>query len=67
VTKVYGCTSEALEEKYWVVGSANTNITCDKIEYNEPRGQGDLHYCDVFVGNKIIRVFEPTEIEFERD
>ena len=36
-----------------------------KIEYNEPRGEGDAHYCDVHMSNgKMRRVFRPDNIDF---
>ena len=61
--KVYGCTSEALEEDYYVLGDGVYG--CDRIEYHEPKGTGDRHYCDVYKDKKVYRIFEPTKIEFE--
>jgi hypothetical protein len=38
------------------------------IEYHEPRGEGDQHYCDVnYVGGKTLRIFRPDSIVFEED
>ncbi len=36
-----------------------------RIEYHEPKWQGDSHYCDVFRDGEKLRVFYPDEITFE--
>lgn len=66
VTMVYGCTSEALEEEYYIVDSKSP-YGCDKIEYHQPMGEGDRHYVDVYRGKTVYRLFNPTKIEFEVD
>ena len=56
VTKLYTTDSEAT----WEVGKS-----CIKIEYHEPRGDGDAHYCDIsLMDGKMIRVFRPDDIVF---
>ena len=38
---------------------------CKKIEYHPPRGEGDRHYVDIYLGNKkITRVFDISAIDF---
>jgi len=64
VTIVYGCTSEALEEDYYIVGSQNPSFACDRIDYHMPQGEGDRHYVDIYKNDRIIRIFNPTKIEF---
>lgn len=39
----------------------------DKIEYHEPKGEGDKHYCDVYREDVVNRVFEPKEVIFKRE
>ena len=39
----------------------------DKIEYHEPKGEGDKHYCDVYRENVVNRVFEPKEVICKRE
>ena len=35
------------------------------IEYHEPSGEGDAHYCDVgFKGGTVKRIFRPDTVEF---
>lgn len=39
---------------------------CKRIEYHQPGGEGDAHYCDVehWYGG-VTRIFRPDIIEFE--
>lgn len=41
------------------------NIT--KIEEYRPRGEGDKWYYDVFIDNKVVRLFNFFEVTFETD
>lgn len=65
VTMVYGCTNEALEEEYYVVGDGSYG--CESIEYHQPMGEGDRHYVDVVIKDTVIRLFNPTKIEFIKE
>ena len=39
-----------------------------KIEYHEPVGNGDCHYCDIyFEGGTISRVFNLNEVVFKEE
>ncbi len=39
-----------------------------KIEYHEPRGGGDKHYCDVFMENgSVMREFNLNTIIFKKE
>lgn len=41
---------------------------CESIEYHEPQGDGDAHYCDVkFSDGRNTRVFRPDEVEFQEE
>ena len=36
------------------------------IQYHEPQGEGDQHYCDIYLSDGIMkRVFRPESISFE--
>ena len=37
-------------------------VICNKIEYHEPTNSSNLHYCDIYKENIIIRVFNPLKI-----
>jgi hypothetical protein len=42
------------------------NVT--KIDYHEPLGNGDVHYCDVHHSDGVVqRIFRPDFIEFEKE
>ena len=44
------------------------NDDVDRIEYHEPQGEGDAHYCDVYYTNGYeYRVFKPDSILFSND
>ena len=45
--------------------SKSVGRTCDKIEYHEPRGDGDRHYCDITIGVETTRVFNLSEVCFK--
>ena len=40
------------------------NIT--KIQEYRPKGEGDKWYYDVFINDKIVRLFDFTQVTFER-
>lgn len=51
---------------WWLNKEVDEGITVTRIEYHEPRGEGDAHYCDVYMNNgKMRRVFRPDNIDFE--
>lgn len=64
VTKYYG----EGNEDYWTTDTkkASNTYLCDKINYHEPRGEGDSHYCDIYKGENFTRLFSPSKIEFEK-
>lgn len=38
------------------------------INYHEPLGEGDAHFCDVlYSDNKLVRVFRPESVTFTDD
>lgn len=36
-----------------------------KIEYHEPRGEGDAHYVDAYTDTKMFRHFRPDTLIFD--
>lgn len=39
----------------------------EKIEYHEPAGPGDQHYCDIYMKDgSVKRVFNLNEINFDK-
>ena len=51
-----------------VVEYAVGKFSVERIEYHEPQGEGDAHYCDVyFQGIRVMRVFRPDFIDFKGD
>ena len=41
--------------------------TVECIEYHQPMGDGDAHYCDILhTDGKITRFFRPDEIVFDK-
>lgn len=50
------------EDYYSAVVGKNDVIS---IEYHEPKGEGDKHYCDIEHESGIRRVFNICSIEFE--
>lgn len=39
-----------------------------RIDYHEPKGEGDQHYADVYLEDgRMLREFRPTTIEFGKD
>ena len=41
-------------------------VGVERIEYHEPQGEGDSHYCDMSSqGIRVIRVFRPDFIRFK--
>lgn len=52
-------------ENWWVGKEVGIDHTVTKIEYHQPAGEGDAHYCDVHIGNGTVRrVFRPDNIDF---
>ncbi len=45
----------------YVVGLGNVT----RIRYHEPQGEGDKHYCDVYINDEIIREFKLDHVVFE--
>lgn len=45
---------------------SNANGACSKIEYHEPKGEGDAHFCDCYgFDGTIDRLFRPDSITFK--
>lgn len=57
------------EYENWYVGKdIRGDQIVTKIEYHEPHGEGDAHYCDVYMSNGgMRRVFRPDNIDFRGD
>jgi len=49
----------------WFVGKdCNAGVVVSSIDYHEPSGEGDAHYCDVnFSNGSVRRVFRPDTID----
>jgi hypothetical protein len=42
------------------------NGSIDAIDYHEPMGEGDAHYCDItYTNGKTDRVFNLNSVEFD--
>ena len=39
-------------------------LSCTKIEYHNPMGNGDRHYCDVYFKRSKVRIFNISSVEF---
>ena len=60
------CKEYLTEELYFVVGEKIEGKAITKIEYHEPQGEGDAHYCDIYYEDETMkRIFRPDEIDFD--
>jgi len=47
------------------IGKQYSGEEVTKLLYHEPQGEGDAHYVDVYIDDKLTeRVFRPDNIEF---
>jgi hypothetical protein len=63
VYKEYATSNES--DHHFIGQLKNTDREVMLIEYHEPSGEGDAHYCDVgFKSGTVKRIFRPDTIEF---
>ena len=57
-----------LYDSYYVGKLCGGNVIVSQIEYHEPQGEGDAHYCDVIYSDGCkTRIFRPDSIDFFKD
>ena len=50
----------------YAVGEKCCGSLVTQIEYHEPMGEGDQHYCDIYYDDgDVVRMFRPDFITFE--
>ena len=52
----------------YYIGKKYGGEVIEKIEYHQPQGEGDAHYCDIiYTSGNVDRIFRPDSIEFIKE
>lgn len=63
VYKEFVVAEETIERK---IGKEVAGRTVVSINYHQPAGEGDAHYCDVaFDDGSVERIFRPDEVDWK--
>lgn len=65
--RVYKEFADGAYKEYYLEKMVGGGVVVDAIEYHEPQGEGDAHYCDIlFSDGTVERLFRPNSINFSK-